>query len=294
MKELKILLTIVAASLSAMLLPGLQNAEAQVPNAASLWRGEYFNDMDLSSSPAVVREDRVINFSWGHGSPDARIRPDHFSVRWTRRIYFLEGNYLFVTLTDDGVRLWVDDKLIIDEWRDMPPTRNQATVYLSQGDHLVRLEYYENEGRATAWLWWKITANNLAMGKNAVASSAAFVGVGPRRAVDGDRGTQWSSPSSDPQWIYVDLDDVYVINQIILRWRTAYARRYGIYIWRDGHWESLYWTEDGDGDVDVISFDSTMGRYIMMGGVESGTPWGYSLREFEIYGSGVASSKVGE
>ena len=58
-----------------------------------------------------------------------------------------------MTLTDDGVRLRVDDKLIIDEWRDMPPTRNQGTVYLSQGNHEengVEIHCLQHEGKASA------------------------------------------------------------------------------------------------------------------------------------------------
>ena len=108
--------------------------------------GKYYNNTSLSGSPVVVRDDTNINFNWGEGSPHPSILPDNFSVRWTTTLSLIAGDYTFHTCTDDGVRLYVDGRLIIDQWRNMPPTDFYATTYLSAGDHTITMEYYD-------WLW---------------------------------------------------------------------------------------------------------------------------------------------
>ena len=118
------------------------------------WKGEYFNNRDLSGSPTFTRNDVAIHFDWGTGSPGAGLAADNFSVRWTRTLYFSAGNYRFTTTTDDGVRLWVDSHIIIDKWYDQPPTSHSGDIYLAAGNHTVVMEYYEHSGGAVARLSW--------------------------------------------------------------------------------------------------------------------------------------------
>jgi len=141
---------------------------------------------------------------------------------------------------------------------------------------------YSSSGRYTISVN-RVTASNLALGKRAVASSVEFAGVEASKAFDGNMSTRWSSFPVDPSWIFVDLGQDYTFNQVVLRWDTAYARSYGIYVWRGSYWQNLYWTNNGDGGVDTITFSPTTGRWILMYGVQRGTPWGYSLWEFEVY-----------
>ncbi len=124
---------------------------------------------------------------------------------------------------------------------------------------------------------------NLALNKAAWATSTEFSGVEPHKAFDGNLGTRWSSRFSDPQFIYVDLGTVRTFNQVVLKWETAYGRRYGIYFWDGSAWQLIYWTNSGDGGIDTINFTPVRARYVGMYGVERGTPWGYSLWEFEVY-----------
>jgi PA14 domain len=128
-----------------------QPQEPEITN----WRGEYFNNRDLSGNPALVRNDSEINFDWGSGSPDGNINSDNFSVRWTRRPSFESGRYLFTTQSDDGVRLFIDDRLVIDQWRELNGDKFTYEVNLGKGSHKVRLEYFEKGGRALAKLSWK-------------------------------------------------------------------------------------------------------------------------------------------
>ena len=129
----------------------------------------------------------------------------------------------------------------------------------------------------------RVTSSNLALNRPARASSVEFRGVEPYKAFDGRRNTRWSSRFRDPGWIYVDLGSSKTFNKVILRWETAYAKRYGIYVWTGSYWRSLYWTNNGNGGLDTITFSPATGRYVLMFGIERGTRWGYSLWEFGVY-----------
>jgi hypothetical protein len=118
------------------------------------WQGSYFANRWLSGTPALTRYDPDISFNWGTGSPDWRLPANEFSVRWTRDVLFQAGHYRFTTATDDGVRLYIDGRLVIDQWRDMPATEHSAEIDLAAGWHRIRMEYYEAWGGATARLWW--------------------------------------------------------------------------------------------------------------------------------------------
>jgi hypothetical protein len=119
------------------------------------WRGEYFDNATLSGQPALVRDDEWIDFDWIYGSPVPDvIGGDTFSVRWTQTLDLPAGNYRFVTTVDDGVRLWVNGHLLIESWRDQPAQTYVGDIYLAGGPIPVKMEYYENGGRAVARLRW--------------------------------------------------------------------------------------------------------------------------------------------
>ncbi len=111
--------------------------------------GEYFDNQDLSGTPTVTRCDGVLDFNWGSGSPDPSLPSDHISARWTREfVVYNAGNYTFETRSDDGVRVYVDDQLVIDEWENQGFLFASGTMNLSAGVHLLRVEWYENAGSA--------------------------------------------------------------------------------------------------------------------------------------------------
>jgi PKD repeat protein/uncharacterized protein YraI len=125
------------------------------PVAISDWRGEYYNNRYLSGAPILVRNDIAVNFDWGAGAPTAGMSADDFSVRWSRYVSFSDGTYRFYAHADDGVRLWVDGALVIDQWHDGAPTTYSADVYLTDGIHSLKMEYYEHTGNALAQLAWE-------------------------------------------------------------------------------------------------------------------------------------------
>ena len=119
------------------------------------WRGEYFDNQNLTGQPVLVRDESAVDYDWGHHAPASGLPLDHFSVRWTALLLFEEDTYLFKTYTDDGVRLWVDGVVVVDRWHDQDVTLYEQQVSLSVGYHSVRVEYYENIGNAVAKLWWE-------------------------------------------------------------------------------------------------------------------------------------------
>jgi PKD repeat protein len=119
------------------------------------WRGEYYNNPNLSGPPALVRNDVSVNFDWGGGSPGSGVPADGFSVRWSRGLDFPAGIYRFYARVDDGVRLWIDGVLVINQWHDSAPTTYSAEVNLTDGWHNLEMEYYERGGGALAQLTWE-------------------------------------------------------------------------------------------------------------------------------------------
>lgn len=117
--------------------------------------GDYFDNKNLSARK-LTRNDATVNFDWGSGSPAPQIGGDTFSVRWSGWVQApVSGSYGFHTVSDDGVRLWVDDQLIINNWTDHGATENSGSITLVAGKKYdLRLEYYENGGAALIKLFW--------------------------------------------------------------------------------------------------------------------------------------------
>ncbi len=125
----------------------------------------------------------------------------------------------------------------------------------------------------------------LSQGMPAYASSAQDPRVLPAwLAVDGDPGTRWSSASSDPQWLAVDLLSVASIREIVLNWEAAYATAFKIQTSNDARtWTTIYSTTHGTGGVQKLQVSGS-GRYVRMYGTARATGYGYSLYEFQVYG----------
>lgn len=122
---------------------------------AQSFQATYFDGVDLSSA-VLVREEPVIDHDWQGGSPHGDVPADLFSARWTLDILPPEsGLYRFRTFSDDGVRLWVDGALIIDDWTVHGREARTGTIALEAGRMVeLKLEYFENVGDANIRLEW--------------------------------------------------------------------------------------------------------------------------------------------
>jgi len=128
-------------------------------------------------------------------------------------------------------------------------------------------------------------ASLLSQGKTATASSLENATFPASNAVDGNTGTRWSSAFSDPQWLEVDLGATASISQVVLQWEAAYASGFQIQTSTDGStWSSIYSTTTGTGGTQILNITGT-GRYVRMYGTARATQWGYSLFEFQVYGT---------
>src|SRR6185503_7622888 len=107
-------------------------------------------------TPIITRGDLTVNFTWT-GSPAAGVGGDNFSTRWTGRVEApVTGTYRFSTVSDDGIRLWVNGQQVINNWTDHSSTTNtSAAIALTAGvRYTITLEYYEKTGSAVAKLQW--------------------------------------------------------------------------------------------------------------------------------------------
>ncbi len=132
---------------------------------------------------------------------------------------------------------------------------------------------------------------NLALNQPVTVSSTQS-GYPGSNAVDGNTSTRWASAWSDPQWIYVDLGATYNITEVDLYWETAYASSFQIQVSSNAvNWTTIYSTTTGQGGVQYLTGLSGTGRYVMMYGTVRGTGYGYSLWEFQVFGTPVPTNQ---
>jgi hypothetical protein len=102
----------------------------------------------MAGSPVLTRWDPVLNFNWGWGSPAWEIPPDNFSAQWTRTFYMQGGTWRLTASADDGVRVFIDGELVLDQWRVTALTTYIRDITLPTGYHTVTVDYFEAEGVA--------------------------------------------------------------------------------------------------------------------------------------------------
>jgi hypothetical protein len=125
----------------------------------------------------------------------------------------------------------------------------------------------------------------LSQGQPTTASSLENATFPASDATDGNTGTRWSSAFADPQWLQVDLGSTASVSQVVLQWEAAYATAFQIQTSNDGAtWTSIYSTTAGTGGTQTLNVTGT-GRYVRMYGTARATPYGYSLWEFQVYGT---------
>jgi PKD repeat protein len=150
------------------------------------WRGEYYSNPTLAGAPVLVRNDVAISFNWGYNAPASGLPADNFSARWSRSLNMPGGLYRIYIQADDGVRLWVDGRLIIDEWHDSSPVTYVDDVRFDPGRHDFRIEYYERSGGAQIDLYWQ-RLNDTNQAPQAIAGGPYIVREGSSISLDGSR-----------------------------------------------------------------------------------------------------------
>jgi hypothetical protein len=193
MKRKVLLNMVLALSLAAMALGGVTDRAT----AQGAWYAEYFPNRDLSGAPTFTRYDDRLHFEWGGGSPASGVPADDFSARWTREESFDAGTYRFSYRSDDGIRIWVGDTLVVNDWRDRQPAWSAVDHFIPRGTHRVRVEYFEHSGSATLQVGWERVSGGAGWrgeyyANRDLSGSAALVRYDP--AIDFD----WQGGSPDP------------------------------------------------------------------------------------------------
>lgn len=127
---------------------------APPPFPSEAWYGEFFGNQNLFGAPVATRYDPWIGFEWQGGSPMAGVPVDYFSARWTRKVGLETDHYRFCAMSDDGVRIWVDGHLVLDEWHPNNGIAYCGTTFVHAGVHDVKVEYFEEGGEALIYVWW--------------------------------------------------------------------------------------------------------------------------------------------
>ncbi len=124
-----------------------------------------WSQADFTTTPVLSRVDATVDFAWGTGSPGTGVPVDGFAARWSGTVIpTATATYTFYTSSDDGVRLWVNDTLIIDKWKHQSATEFSGSIALTAGVPVsIRMEYYEQGGDASAKLSWSSASTTKAI-----------------------------------------------------------------------------------------------------------------------------------
>jgi hypothetical protein len=231
------------------------------------WRGEYYANRWLNHPPVLIRDDTSLGFNWSDGSPANGLPADNFSVRWTRTFHFEPGSYRFITTTDDGVRLWVNGHLLIDQWHDQALTPHNGTIYLS-GDVPIKMEYYEHGGLASAWLTWVRDGWPTPQPPDAIV-----VDDGDRGFVTGGSTTGWRSAAEGygGRLTWTRNNDYARHNYNWARWVPELAPgRYEIYVHVPQNYSTTsnarYWVRHAGGyTLRIVDQRTHGGRWVSLG-----------------------------
>jgi len=154
----RILCCAVLLGLCALSVIALNSSDAFAHESTTTWDADYWDNTTLTGDAVISREDETLDFDWGDGSPGTGISADRFSARWERHLTISAedaGNYIFTVEVDDGVRLWVNGVLKIDSWIEQAKASYEARLPLSEGEHLIRVEYFELTGAASISVSWE-------------------------------------------------------------------------------------------------------------------------------------------
>ncbi len=197
--------------------------QAQNPDVVA-WEASYWNNVSLQGEPALTRSEETIDHDWGRGTPGDGVNADQFSARWTTTVDMPAGRYRFTATVDDGIRLWVDDRLLINNWAVQPPHTLDAEMEVEGGEVPIRVEYFDQSGPAVVQVTWAPLR---------VTSSRWYTEFFDNRSLDGDpvlvrndRAINFDWGESSP------AADVLHPDAFSARWRRTISVESGVYRFR--------------------------------------------------------------
>lgn len=155
-----------------------------------VWRGEFFANSTLTPPAVCEQQAPQLVFNWGGTSPGCNLPGQLFSARWTASLDTPSTGFYTVLLNvDDGARVYLDGKQIMDAWREQPPTRYSATVYLDAGPHEWRVEYFQGAG-----------GSQIAVEILAGVSTPALAAAATQETIVDAQGPGWTQGGTDGAW----------------------------------------------------------------------------------------------
>ena len=118
------------------------------------WTARYWAVPDLSGEPLLTRGEDTVAHNWGNGAPADSLPSDSFSAEWTGDFNFVGATYRFIGLADQGVRVFLDNDLLLDNWDGETAGPLTVDTVLEAGTHAVRVEYWEETGSAMVYVLW--------------------------------------------------------------------------------------------------------------------------------------------
>lgn len=252
------------------------------------YQAVYFNNLTLSGTPVLSRDETTVDYDWGGGSPGSGVNTDNFSARWTKTTDFAAGTYTFSVTADDGVRLYVDGVLSIDRWIDQGATTYTVDKTLAAGSHTIVMEYYERGGGAVAKLNHQpltvpppapgVTPGNTYKLINPNSGKALDVAGGT--AADGTNVHIWTDNGGAAQkWrITRNEDGTYKLtnpgtSRALDVNGGGTADGTNVQIWTDNAGSAQKWriTQDGDGTYKLVNPQSNKALDVSGAGTTDGT-----------------------
>ncbi len=175
-----ILLASMALALDARSAPDSHRPNRQQGDATSQGglKAEYFDNRDLKGPARLTRVDPQVDFDWGFHPPAPSVPYDRFSIRWTGQLQprFSEA-YAFTGYHDDGLRIWIDDKLVYDKWNTNEGNYSSTPLMLKADQRYnLRIEYFDNDRHARVVVKWK----SLSQPEETVPASNLYPAMGHR------------------------------------------------------------------------------------------------------------------
>ncbi|MCA6067859.1 glycoside hydrolase family 3 C-terminal domain-containing protein [Chryseobacterium sp. RG1] len=126
-------------------------------------KGNYFSNSDLKGNPAFEKQDEQLNFKWTLYSPNPeKLQSDNYSVRWTGKLEAPDsGKYKLGLRGNDGFRLYLNEKLVIDNWEKLSYSTKTVDIDFNKGQKYdIVVEFHENRGEANIELIWNYGLND--------------------------------------------------------------------------------------------------------------------------------------
>lgn len=134
-------------------IPGKERAE-EGPTEQRPWTARYFPVADLTGDPVLLRYEENIIHNWFNGAPHQELPADSFSAQWEGEFSFDEGVYRFIGIADHGVRVYLGDQLILDNWSPSEELTPYVEMEVGESIQQVRVEYQEQTGAALIYVTW--------------------------------------------------------------------------------------------------------------------------------------------